>query len=98
MTPPRRNGDDVSPKRALVNVNVSTVSVIRSFSQWNPNASLSSSRMRTWRNACLMFPAIAIGWNLERIRTAQCWFWSGGPGLRHSCSECAPLLALAGAS
>ena len=43
MTPPMRNGDDVRPKIALVNLSVSTVSVVRSLSQWNLSASRSSS-------------------------------------------------------
>lgn len=54
MTPPRRNEDDLKTKIALVNLNVSKVSLIRSFSQWNLSACQSSSRIRTWRKAWFM--------------------------------------------
>ena len=83
-TPPNRNGDDDRPNRALVNRKVSTVLVVKSFSQWNLIASLSNSRIRTCKKACFKSPAKATGWNRLRTRTLQSWFCNGGPVSKHS--------------
>ena len=63
------------------------VSTPRSFTQWSCSASLSSSLIRTCKNACSMSPVTATGWKRPRTSIFQSWFCNGGLAWRHSLSK-----------
>lgn len=74
ITPPSRNGEGPKPNRALVNRYVRTRKGSLLSNQWNRSASRSCSRIRTWRNALRISPAIATEWNRPLRSTFHSWF------------------------
>lgn len=78
MTPPSKKGDGVSPKSALVNLNVS-ISDCSFPCQWKRIASRSFFLTRTCRKAFCRSPVTATGLNRPRTSTSHSLFCRGGP-------------------
>lgn len=70
MTPPRRNGDEVSPKKAPVNRKVSKGECLFGR-QWKGTVSQSASLILTSRNAFYRSPVMATGLKRPLARTLQ---------------------------
>ena len=85
--PRKVSGDWTSPSNALVNHSVSICFGSFSFIQWNRNASLSSSLMRTCRKACFMSPQSDTEKNLFLTSTLQNRFCNAGPVSKHLFNE-----------